>query len=78
MSCRILYINTQQVYHRTFVNLDSLTNGNTSTIDFMDIHLSLSLTHVVIYYNPSSLKLTPVHYYTYHQKSVCITKICAK
>lgn len=78
MSCRILYINTQQVHHRTFVNLDSL--GNTSTIDFMEIHLSLSLTHVVIYNNPSSLKLTPVHYYIYHQKSVCITgtKICAK
>lgn len=47
-----------------------------STIDFMVIHLSLSLT--VIYNNPSSLKLTPVHYYIYHQKSVCITKICAK
>lgn len=47
MSYRILYINTQQVHHRTFVNLDSL--GNTSTIDFMEIHLSLSLTHVVIY-----------------------------
>lgn len=74
MSCRILYINTQQVHHRTFVNLDSL--GNTSTIDFMEIHLSLSLT--VIYNNPSSLKLTPVHYFIYHQKSVCITKICAK
>lgn len=59
MSCRILYINTQQIHHRTFVNLDSLTNGNTSTIDFMEIHLSLSLTHVVIYNNPSSLKLTP-------------------